>query len=138
MTFDEMNVHLSLVQELNAAREMLESLKASSINTSSIYDVWMPTSKETLKRRTESLAISISELESHISALEKKVDRSSVDVLAFIDEAPDRYTALILRLRFIDGYSWREVVNIIGGGNSVEGVKAYIYRYFRSLSKTAP
>ncbi len=66
------------------------------------------------------------------------MDRSSVDVLAFIDEVPDRYTALILRLRFIDGYAWREVVNIIGGSNSVEGVKSYIYRYFRNLSKTAP
>ena len=130
MTLEELNAHRSLVEDLNEARDLLEALRSSALRAS-YYD-GMPRAAATIKDRTESLAIRCAKLESQIESLQKAVRESEGQVNAFISMIPDRRTALVFQLRFVDGYEWQGVAAMIGGKNTESGVKSLCYRYLRS------
>lgn len=134
MTLEELNLHRLMVGDLINARELLEAVKASALHASSFDG--MPRSPYTIRDRTQSLAVRRAELESEIDGLQKAVKASEGRVQAFIDTIPDRRTAFVFSLRFVDGYSWEQVAEIIGGRNTTEGVKSMCYRYLRGQSGT--
>ena len=47
----------------------------------------------------------------------------------FISGIRDSHTRRIVRLRVIDGMSWNEVADNVGGGNTEDSVKKVYYRY---------
>lgn len=47
----------------------------------------------------------------------------------FIVGIKDSHTRRIVRLRVLDGLSWNEVADAIGGGNTEDSVKKVYYRY---------
>lgn len=136
MTLDELNLHRLMVGDLINARELLEAVKASALPASSFDG--MPRSPYTIRDRTQRLAVRRAELESEIDGLQKAVKASECRIQAFIDTIPDRRTAFVFSLRFVDGYSWEQVAEIIGGKNSTEGVKSLCYRYLRSGTFGSP
>lgn len=127
MTLDELNLHFDAVTELNSARERLESmmsfLKAQSLDG-------MP--KATGENRSvEKLAIQIERQREKVARMERVVRRSEASVEKWIDTIPDNRTAQIFSLRFLCGYEWSVVAEIIGGRNTEDAVKAVCYRYLQ-------
>ena len=129
MTLDELNSHRLKVWDLINARELLEELKASALHASSFDG--MPRAPSTISDRTQNLAVRCAELEDEIESLQEAVKASEGSIQTFIDTIPDRRTALVFSLRFIDGYEWQHVAEVIGGKNPEAAVKSQCYRYLR-------
>lgn len=132
MTLDELNAHLILIQKLNTAREMLQTLETAAL-TASRLDT-MPRAAG-LGDRTAALAVRIAEQEEVVALYERLVRNSKTEVKAWIDTISDNRTNVIFYLRFICGYEWRDVAEVIGGRNTENGVKSACYRYLRSQGR---
>lgn len=129
MTLDELNDHLYLVQQLNTAREMLQSMQDSILRASS-YD-GMPHAPGA-EDKVGALAVKLAELEEVVHSYERQKAVSEKTVKAFIDSITDNRTNLIFFLRFVCGYDWQGVADVIGGRNTVDAVKSQCYRYLQS------
>ena len=129
MTLDELNAHLILIQKLNTAREMLQSMRDSVLRASS-YD-GMPHALNA-GDKVGALAIKCAEQEEVVSIYEGLVKTSEKSVKAWIDTIDDNRTNLIFYLRFICGYEWQAVAEVIGGRNTENAVKSMCYRYLQS------
>ena len=132
MTLDELNAHLILIQKLNTAREMLQTLETAAL-TASRLDT-MPRAAG-LGDRTVALAVKIAEQEEVVALYERLVRNSETEVKAWIDTISDNRTNVIFYLRFICGYEWRDVAEVIGGRNTENGFKSACYRYLRSQGR---
>lgn len=133
MTLDELNDHLYLIQQLNTAREMLQSMQDTILRASS-YD-GMPHAPGA-GDKVGALAVKLAELEEVVHSYERQKAVSEKTVKAFIDSITDNRTNLIFYLRFICGYDWQGVAEVIGGRNTVDAVKSQCYRYLQSTGDT--
>lgn len=133
MTLDELNDHLYLLQQLNTAREMLQSMQDSILRASS-YD-GMPHAPGA-GDKVGALAVKLAEMEEVVHSYERQKAVSEKAVKAFIDSITDNRTNLIFYLRFICGYDWQGVAEVIGGRNTVDAVKSQCYRYLQSTGDT--
>jgi len=131
MTLDELNAHLILIQKLNTAREMLQSMRDSVLRASS-YD-GMPHATGA-GDKVASLAIKIDEQTQRVKLYEDQVKESEIHVKAWIDTIQDNRTNLIFYLRFVCGYEWQAVAEVIGGRNTENAVKSQCYRYLQSTN----
>lgn len=131
MTLDELNAHLYLVSQLNTAREMLQSMRDSVLRASS-YD-GMPHATGA-GDKVASLAIKIDEQTQRVKLYEDQVKESEIHVKAWIDTIQDNRTNLIFYLRFVCGYEWQAVADVIGGRNTENAVKSQCYRYLQSTN----
>lgn len=131
MTLDELNAHLYLVSQLNTAREMLQSMRNSVLRASS-YD-GMPHATGA-GDKVASLAIKIDEQTQRVKLYENQVKESEIHVKAWIDTIQDNRTNLIFYLRFVCGYEWQAVADVIGGRNTENAVKSQCYRYLQSTN----
>lgn len=129
MTLDELNAHLYLTQKLNTARDMLQSLLDSALRASS-YD-GMPHATGA-GNPTAALAIKCAELEETVKVYAAQAGESEKSVKAWIDSISDNRTNLVFYLRFICGYEWRQVAEVIGGRNTEAAVKSQVYRYLKA------
>lgn len=128
MTLQELNSHLDMVTQLHEARDRLQSLRDYVLRAQS-YDA-MPHGTGTTDK-VGTLAIKIAEQEETVKRYERIVKRSEADIKAYVDSIEDNRTNLIFYLRFISGYTWDEVAEVIGGRNTAEAVKAVCYRYLQ-------
>lgn len=133
MTLDELNGHLYLVQQLNTAREMLQSMQDSILRASS-YDgmPYAPGAGD----KVGALAVKLAEQKEIVHSYERQKAVSEKAVKAYIDTITDNRTNLIFYLRFICGYDWQGVAEVIGGRNTVDAVKSQCYRYLQSTGDT--
>ena len=129
MTLDELNEHLYLLQKLNMAREMLQSMKASVLRASSFDGMpQVPSAGD----KVAALAVKIAEQEETVALYERQWKRSEANVKRFIDSIQDNRINLIFYLRFLCGYGWQQVAEVIGGRNTENSVKSQCYRYLNS------
>ena len=133
MTLDELNAHLYLIQKLKTAREMLQSMRDSVLRTSN-YD-GMPHAPGA-GDKVAALAIKCAEQEEVVSSYEALVKKSETEVKTWISTIRDNRTNLIFYLRFVCGYEWQEVAEVIGGKNTEAAVKSQCYRYLQSTGDT--
>lgn len=132
MTLDELNAHLMLVQKLNTARDMLRSMHDSVLRASS-YD-GMPHASGA-GDKVAALAIKCAEQEKIVERYESLVKASAASVNAWIATISDNRTNLIFYLRFVCGYEWQDVADVIGGKNTEAAVKSQCYRYLQSTGE---
>lgn len=129
MTLDDLNAHIAILQKLEDARGVLASLQAAVLSSSKLDN--MPHVGVTADR-TAALAVKIVEQEKTVALYERQVKESEETVKAWIDTISDNRTNVILYLRFVCGYEWQAVAEIIGGKNTEAAVKSFVYRFFRS------
>ena len=128
MTLSDLNLHLDMVTQLANARDRLQSMR-ESVMRAQTYDA-MPHGTGA-SDKVGKLAILIVEQEEEVARYEKIVERSEIGVKEYIDTIQDNRTKLIFKLRFVCGFSWAEVADVIGGRNTEEAVKSVCYRYLQ-------
>ena len=129
MTLDVLNAHLDLVIQLNTSREMLQSMRDSVLRASN-YD-GMPRASGA-GDKVGALAIKLAEQEETVARYDRIVKKSEAEVRAYINTIEDNRTNLIFYLRFICGYSWQAVADVIGGKNTEDAVRMVCYRYLQA------
>ena len=129
MTLSDLNLHLDMVTQLHAAREILQNAQARILGAQQFDD--MPHAHEAA-RRTENLSIFLDSRRREVERLEKIVARSEISVRDFISEITDPRTRAIFELRYLCGMSWDDVACMIGGGNTFDSVRMRVYRYLDS------
>lgn len=134
ITLQDLNSHADLVTQLNTAREMLAAFQSAALQASSIDG--MPHAPSVGNGKVEALALKLSDLEEDVKRREAAVKRSEPEIKAFISSIQDPRLSSIFYLRFICGYEWQQVAEIIGGRNTTEGVKSMCYRFLREQSGT--
>jgi DNA-directed RNA polymerase specialized sigma24 family protein len=127
MTLDDLNAHLFLIQKLNTARELLQSMRDSVLRASS-YD-GMPHAPGT-RDKVGALAIKCAEQEETVAQYERLVKKSEKEIKEWIDTLQDNRLNVVFFLRFVCGYEWLEVADMTG--STENAVKSLAYRYFRS------
>lgn len=130
MTLDELNLHWSLVTELNRAQEELRHM--SSVLKAQSLDGMPRNSGDS--RKVEKLALLISQEADKVSQMEKVVKRSEPPIREWIEGIQDSHTRRLFTLRFLAGYEWAEVAAIVGGKNTEGSVKATCYRWLQNSS----
>ena len=133
MTLDELNAHLFLIQKLNTAREMLQSMRGSVLGSSNLDG--MPRAQK-VGDKVASLAIKCTEQEEVVSMYERLVQESEPPIKAWISQIQDNRLNLIFYLRFLCGYEWQAVADVIGGKNTESAVKTACYRYLQAQNGT--
>ena len=129
MTLDELNDHLILIRNMNTAREILQSMRDSVLRASNFDGMpHVPGAGD----KVGALAVKCAEQEDVVARCERLVLKSQGRVKAWISTITDNRTNLIFYLRFVCGYDWQEVADVIGGKNTANAVKSQCYRYLHS------
>ena len=129
MTLEELNGHLDMVRQLQAARDILSDAKARILGASQ-YD-GMPHAHEA-SRRTENLSVFLDSRQADVDRLERVVRKSEQSVREFIGSIRDVRTRSIFDLRFLCGMTWEDVAFFLGGTNNADSVRMIAYRYLES------
>ena len=127
MTLDELNAHLVLIQELTAAKDLLRTLEAAALSASKLDAIPRATGAGD---RTAALAVKIVQQRQVVQKYQSMAEASATTVKAWIDGIDDNRLNVVFYLRFICGFEWKEVADVIGV--TEVAVKSLAYRYFRT------
>lgn len=83
----------------------------------------VPSTEYAIKRRF------LIERKNKLKELEIKIDASLNEIESFVCDIDDSTIRLIISLRFIDGLSWNQVADCVGGKNTEESVRKMFTRY---------
>ena len=129
MTLDDLNAHLSLVEQLISAKDILHSLE-DRILSAQKYD-GMPHAPGA-SRNTENLALLLEAQSEDVSRLERAVKNSEEKIRAWVNTIPDNRTKVIFNLHFLCGLKWEDVAIYAGGSNTFDSVRSTCYRYLNA------
>jgi len=79
------------------------------------------------------LVVEIEDVKGEIERLKIEMNQAEREITSYIETIPDIQTRLIFRLRFLRCMTWDEVAAVIGGRNTVSGVKKICYRYLEAV-----
>ena len=127
MTLNELNDHLDLIDKLKNAQELLDSFW-SKANPKPQALTGMPHGTG-VSDKVGDLAAEIADMEDRVEYLKGKVKESEAPILAFIREIDDDKTRMIFRFRYIRGFQWKEVADMVGNWATEASVKSICYRY---------
>ena len=130
MTLHELSQLYYLKREIEMDKQRLAELRFAAASPSAPNITGMPkgTSLEsTLEQKCER----VFRLEAIIAAKIARCEREREKLEKYISDIPDSLTRQIFTLRFIRGYTWRQVANRCGGYNTPDGVKKRCQRYLR-------
>ena len=126
MTIKDLSQLYNIRKRLDERREMLALLNARATKvTASIGG--MPHGSG-ISDKT-SIAAEMAELKREIEDLTAQEDLELLRLCRYITGVPDAYMQRLLRLRFLDGMTWRQVAYRAGGGNTEDGVRKAVFRF---------
>ena len=128
MTWQQLDDHLTIVEKLAEAREIVQGLRASlGLKAQNLSG--MPRGSG-VGDVVGNATAEINRLEERIEKLAAAAEKSQKPIEEWIDSIDSIYTQTILRLRFLYGLPWKEVADMVGGRNTAESVKMVCYRLF--------
>lgn len=130
MTLKDLSQLYWLRLEIDADQRRLEELAAESQPGAQVLD-GMPHAR----RRTDSTArcaVNMADLRSMIQAKRERCAAMRLELERYIEGIPDSLTRQVFTRRFVDGLTWAQVADAVGGSNTESSVKKICYRYLRS------
>lgn len=121
------------IDKLKNERIKQEALKKHDMVRGSSHDFPYVERNVHIEGMTDKTALSLNyTINRELHKLEERYENLmevTNDVLDFIDSIEDSHMRLIITYRFIENYSWGEVADAIGGGNTEGSVKMAFQRF---------
>lgn len=89
---------------------------------------------ELAEDKSEETQKAVSALYVEIEALHRRQLVKEHELTKRIKQIEDVQVRTSIQLHYIDGLTWNETADIIGGGNTEDSCKKYVSRYFKKLS----
>lgn len=89
---------------------------------------------ELAEEQTEATTKAVSALYVQLDNLHRVQLMKELEITKQLEQIEDAQVRLSIQLHYIDGLTWNEVANEIGGGNTETGCRKYVSRYFERLS----
>lgn len=139
MTRDRLDQYLALKKETALLEREIDLLRERSAEV--VTDVVSGSSSSyPYTRRTFSISgLCVKDLERLEGRMQRLRDRKqrisneADEIDHFIDQVTDSQMRQILYLKYLRGFSWRQVARQLGGRNTEEGVKKACYRFFEKM-----
>lgn len=133
MTVKELSQLFYLNNEINHDRERLAELESRRGIGALNFD-GMPHAKGMTRSQVEQLAAEIVDLQAiiHAKLIQCIHERNRLE--RYIASIPDAVTRQVFEYRFAQCYSWAQVAEHMGGGNTPDGVRMRCYRYLQAES----
>lgn len=130
MTVREMSQLYYLNREIEQLERQLEELECLAESTTQVI-TGMPHGSGT-SDKVGRYAVRIADLRSMIDNRKARCWDEMNRLNAYIDGVEDSLTRQILTLRYVNGLSWQQVADSVGGGISSDGVRKIQQRYLNS------
>lgn len=137
MTVKELSQLYWLTREIEADQRRLEELEQAAGAPSSSRVTGMPHAPNRNDSKVERLVAEIVDLQAIIAARQIQCIHKRARLERWINTIPDSLTRQVFHYRFVDGLTWDQVAQRVGGGNTMEGVKKRCYRYIRHEDEEA-
>ena len=118
MTLQDLRQFRSIRAEVRRISERMEKLRKTSATTED-------------EKALEIIKELYKELEAHHRALIAK----ELETTRQIEQINDAQVRLSIQMHYIDGKTWNEVADAIGGNNTDAACKQYVSRYLRKPSQ---
>jgi septation ring formation regulator EzrA len=116
MTLQDLRQYPSLKAEIKRLDRRLHELRLELANDENI-----------------SLKNDIAELYATLEKLHKRQLMKEAVITKWLETIDDAQVRLSVQLHYIDGYTWNEVADEIGGGNTEDSCRKYVSRYFHKV-----
>lgn len=130
MTVKEMSQLYYLNREIEHLQHQLEELECLAEGTTQVI-TGMPHGSGT-SDKVGRYAVRIADLRSMIDNRKARCWDELNRLNAYIDSVEDSLTRQILTLRYVNGLSWQQVADSVGGENTEGAVKQLAYRYLKA------
>ena len=130
MTVKEMSQLYYLNREIEHLQRQLEELECLAEGTTQVI-TGMPHGSGT-SDKVGRYAVRIADLRSMIDNRKARCWDELNRLNEYIDGVEDSLTRQILTLRYVNGLSWQQVADSVGGGISSDGVRKIQQRYLNS------
>ena len=89
---------------------------------------------ELAEEQTEETQKAISKLYIELDNIHRLDLMKELEITKQLNQIEDAQVRLSIQLHYIDGFTWNEVANEIGGGNTDVACRKYVSRYFEKTS----
>lgn len=134
MTLKELSQLYWLNREIENDQRRLEELEARAGFPSLPKLTGMPAAPHGGDSQVERMVAELVDLQAVIAAKQIQCIHERARLERYISSIPDSLTRLVFQLRFVNGLSWEQVAESVGG-NTVDSVKKICYRYLNSTNK---
>ena len=133
MTLKELSQLYWLNREIEMDKKRLEELESelSSVSSPEISDMPKSTSYD---NKLERKVIDKVCLQSIIDKKNKRCIQERIKLELYICTIPDSLLRQIFTYRFINGLTWYQIAEHIGGGNTEDSVRMTCYRYLKKIN----
>lgn len=137
------NIVNKLESDINSLQKRINEIENGEIVADKVYGgaggkqgfviKGMPTREYKQKKNMlYSKKIKLEQRKNDLEELNSDLIEKVGQVEKFIANIGDSHTRRIIRFRFVDGYSWNEVADRIGGGNTEDSVRKICERYIKA------
>lgn len=132
MTTKELSQLYHLNREIERDQKRLQELEAAA-SSCAINITGMPRAPGTTDK-VGKYAAEIADLRGIIDANIKRCFYELNRLNRYISSIEDSHIRQIFQLRYVNGLSWQEVADCMGGNNTAVGVRVAHYRYLKSCN----
>lgn len=128
MTLKELSQLYWLIKEIKMDEERLRELESSAMSVSAQVITGMPHGPRSNRSPIEAITAEIIDLKTIIAAKQIQCVHERARLERYIASIDDSLTRMVFTARFVEGKTWADVADAIGG-NTEDSVKKVCYRY---------
>lgn len=128
MTLKELSQLYWLIKEIKMDEERLRELESSAMSVSAQVITGMPRGSRNNRSPIEAVTAEIIDLKTIIAAKQIQCVHERARLERYIASIDDSLTRMVFTARFVEGKTWADVADAIGG-NTEDSVKKVCYRY---------
>ena len=132
MTLKELSQLYYLNREIENLKRQLEEIECYAEGTTQSFS-GMPHGGGT-SDKVGAGAVRLADLKSKISNRQIACWQEYCKLNDYISNIDDSFVRQIMSYRFVNGLSWQQVADCIGGGNTADSVKKVCYRHLEKSS----